>query len=120
MALRVLRDAEPEFVIRFLSPMFDIATHQHGELELARQIIGQLDPGCLFIAIRPLIQARLDAPEADYEDYRRIAEALEDWDQMAHLDALVAQASPSADPDILEVVEDFQRYDLHGRPIRPD
>jgi hypothetical protein len=50
----------------------------------------------------------------------RIAEALEDWDQMAHLDALVAQASQSADPDILEVVEDVQRYDLHGRPIRPN
>jgi len=116
-ALRILRDAQIEDVMAFLPEIFDIATHQHGEFELARQVVDRLDSGWLFISLRPLIQARLDAPEADYEDYRRIAEALQQWDQLAHLDGLLARAKRSADPDILEVVEDYQRYDLQGRPI---
>jgi hypothetical protein len=116
-ALRILRDAPIEEVMAFLSQIFEEATNTSGDVDLARNIIGRLDSGWLFISLGPLIQARLDAPEADYEDYRRIAEALQQWDQLAHLDALVARAKRSTDPDILEVAEDYQRYDLTGRPI---
>ena len=116
-ALRILRDGPIEDVMAFLPEIFDIATHLHGELEFARDLIDRLDSSWLYIALRPLIQARLDAPEAEYDDYQRIAEALQHWDQLAHLDALVARAKRSTDPDILEVAENYQRYDLTGRPI---
>lgn len=109
-ALTVLRDAPVELVMDLVDLIFLRATRTHGHVALARQVIARLDPGWLFLALPPLVKERLNAPEADWEDYRRIAEVLKDLDQLVILEQLVALARTSADPDILEVADDYRRW----------
>ena len=122
MLMRLLLHEPPEQTMPFVADLFPLATTINGQVGYARNVIGRVNSGWLFIALRPLIAERLDAPEADYDDYRRIAEALEQWDQHKHLADLVARADTSNDPDIFEVAEDFRRTYLppedlhHGTP----
>jgi len=122
MLMRLLLHEPPEQTMPFVAHLFPVATTINGRVARAREVIGRVNSGWLFIALRPLIAERLDAPEADYDDYRRIAEALEQWDQHKHLADLVARAETSDDPDVLEVAEDFRRTYLppedlhHGTP----
>ncbi len=107
-ALRVLRDSPIELTMDLFHPVFFWATQSNGLVRLARELVAKLDPGWLFVALPPLVRARLDSPEADYADYRRIAELLTEVDQIAVLADLVAKARTSVDPDILEVADEYE------------
>ncbi len=123
LVLRVLMFEPPEQTMPFVPDLFRYATNMHSQVILAREVIGRVNSGWLFIALRPLIAARLDATGADYADYadyRWIAEALEQWDQHKHLADLVARAATSDDPDIVEVAEDFRRTYAPPEDLPPE
>lgn len=109
MVMNLLMMEPPELTMPLLPELFDLSTRINGQVGYAREVLNRLESGWLFIALRPLIAARLDASDVDYEDFRRIAEALEQWDQHKHLSELVARAEGSDDPDVLEVADDFGR-----------
>ncbi len=108
MAMRILKDLPCDKTMELFEPVFARATSTHGYVSLARELLSRLDAGWLFHALRPVIKRRLESPEADWEDYRRIAEVLRELDQHAHLADLVVRAEQSSDTDILEVAEDFR------------
>ncbi len=107
IALRVLGDSPIELTMGLFDRVF-WATQSNGLVRLARELVAKLDPGWLFVALPPLVRARLDSPEADYADYRRIAGLLTEVDQIALLADLVAKARTSVDPDILEVADEYE------------
>lgn len=107
-AMRILKDAPIEMVMELFEPVFARATTTQGDVSLAREVLGRLDSGWLFLALQPVIEARLGSPDADWEDYQRIAEVLKELDQFAHLKALVARAEACNDPDILEVADVYR------------
>jgi hypothetical protein len=106
-ALRALRDAPVELVMDLIEPLTEAATTTHGEVGLAREVLGRVDPGWLAGVLPPLVEQRL-APAADWEDYRRLAELLSTLGQHALLAEVVRRAAGSDDEDIREVAADFQ------------
>ncbi len=108
-ALRILGDAPVELAMSLFDLVFDRAVRTHGPVAAARQVMARLDSGWLFLALRPLVAARLRDPSADWEDYRRVAEVLEQLDQLSILEEVVAIALRSTDPDVREVAEDYRR-----------
>jgi hypothetical protein len=106
-ALRVLVDAPLELVMELFDVLFVAATTTHSQVGLARDVLGRLDPGWLASALSSPVEERLSHPDADWEDYRRLAELLLALGQRTHLTAVVERARRSNDEDVREVAEDF-------------
>ena len=107
-ALRVLADAPPELTMALIDAVFGGAVTTHAQVGVARSVIGRLDPGWLSRALKPMVSAWIERPEATWEDLRRAAELMSDLGQRALLDQVVERANRSDDEDVKEVAEDFR------------
>jgi hypothetical protein len=105
-ALKALMYLDPGVTLALLEDVIDRAESQRDAL-IARQALGRISRDTLAQPLGAAVARRLD--RADDDQYRRLAELLRHLGLADTLQALVDRALQSADSNIREVGEDFQK-----------
>ncbi|WP_158887002.1 hypothetical protein [Amycolatopsis anabasis] len=106
-ALLVLADVWDEAKRPAVPELLELARGGPGELAWVRQVIRGLPVEVLDEELPGFVGRVIDDPEADYWDFRRAAELLEDLGREELVQRLVTAGRKSDDPDMIEFVEDY-------------
>ena len=105
-ALRLLLILDDDLKQTVFSDLIDLAAVGHSDIGLCRTVIKSIPRLWLLEHVESEVTRILDQSE-DEEAYRRYAELYREIDDQL-VQALVARARMSADPNILEVADDFR------------
>lgn len=106
-ALRLLQLLPDERTVPFADDLLPLALRSKPYVAIVRELLASLGHGWMSANARDFVERTISAPDATYEEFRRLAELLKALDEPELLTLVVDAAGTSDDPDILEVAEDF-------------
>lgn len=105
-ALRLLRVLPEDVARQVFADVLDAASFASGDIVAAREVIRSMDRAWLHKSLPPQIDRVLNPQTASDEEFRRLAELLNDVAPDL-LPSLIERARFNANPDIQEVARDF-------------
>jgi hypothetical protein len=106
-ALRLLDGLPSSWTDRFVADLLRLAIVTHPEIGTTRRLLASADPDRIDESIGPFTERVIADPASTWEEYRRLAELLDELGRAGLLRRLVEAAQASSDPDIREVADDF-------------
>jgi hypothetical protein len=106
-ALRLLQILPDERTVPFANALLPLTLRSKPYVGIVRELLASLGHGWMSANGRDFVEHTISSSDATEEEFRRLAELLDELNEPELLALVVDAARRSDDPDILEVAEDY-------------